>query len=66
VRYGADNVGDTFINLNRHLTTNGLRKIDSGEKDPRRGAWYYHGVGAATPTKEGVENVLTVGAPDNH
>jgi hypothetical protein len=57
--------GNAFINLNQYLTTNGLQKIESNQNDPRLAAKYFLWVDG-TPTKEGVEKVLTVGAPDNH
>jgi hypothetical protein len=57
--------GNSFINLNQYLTTNGLQKIDADHNDPRPAAkdflWF-----DGAPTKEGVEKVLTVGAPDKH
>ena len=57
---------DGFININQYLTTNGLQKVDDvGQNNPRPAAKYFGPV-SATPTKEGVAKVLTVGAPDNH
>jgi hypothetical protein len=55
--------GDEFINLNQYLTTNGLQK-KSSQNDPRPGVKWLFGWIDAAPTKEGIEKVLTVGAPD--
>jgi len=53
--------GDAFINLNQYLRTNGLQKRGDLESDPRPAAKSFDWLDG-TPTKEGVEKVLTVGA----
>ena len=60
--------GDAFIDLNRYLIENGLRRMDVHQNDPRPAARIFETLrfDGNAPTKEGVEKVMAVGAQSGH
>lgn len=56
------NSRDAFMDLNLYLMANGLLKIGDLGNDPRQAAKYFF-LYMPGPTKEGIEKVLTMGAP---